>query len=354
MFNLTLGLAGAERVTVHLSNYFLKQGSCVHLITAKKLEKEHPLPSGIERHNIGCSGKNVIKQIVELRKFVKKYKPDVVITMDSMLSFISVIALLGTKTPLIISERSDPAYKFEIPIERVYQYINQYFFPIAQGHVFQTFDAKTFYKRCRKNTKIIFNPLVLDTLPTAIAEHKTKNIVTIGRLSQQKNHKLLITAFSTIASLFPEYTLTIHGEGPLREELEKLINELNLETRVFLCGSSVDVLEKIIDASLFVFSSDYEGMPNALLEAMALGLPCISTDCPCGGPRAVITDGLNGKLVPVGDVEILADTMKYLLTNTDVAKKMGENAVKIRKELHIDKIGKQWDELIAETLNQLL
>ena len=112
----------------------------------------------------------------------------------------------------------------------------------------------------------------------------------------KKNQKILIEAFSKIEGAYPEYELIIYGEGSLRETLEKQVRDLGIEQKVKLPGNDANVLEKIRDAGIFVLSSNYEGMPNALIEAMALGIPSISTDCPCGGPKTLVQPYINGLL----------------------------------------------------------
>ena len=158
----------------------------------------------------------------------------------------------------------------------------------------------------------------------------------------QKNQKMLIEAFSKIHSNYPEYQLVIYGEGKLRHQLQEQIDLLGLQERISLPGSRSDVLEQIKDASLFVLPSDFEGMPNVLIEAMALGLPCISTDCPCGGPRELIQNGVNGILISVGDVEALACEMSKVLDDSEMSALLGKNAVQIREKLNMEKIGKEW------------
>ena len=167
-------------------------------------------------------------------------------------------------------------------------------------------------------------------------------IVSAGRLAPQKNQKMLITAFSKIANQYPDYNLTIYGEGALRQFLEQQISDLGLQERVFLPGNITDLHTQIKTSAFFVMSSDFEGMPNALIEAMALGLPCISTDCPCGGPKTLIREKENGLLIEVGDSDALADAMATLIENQSLAFEMGQNAVAIRDRLSMEMIGKEW------------
>jgi glycosyltransferase involved in cell wall biosynthesis len=183
----------------------------------------------------------------------------------------------------------------------------KYLYKKADGFVFQTEDAAKYFEGIIKcDSKIIPNPINPKFIKEPYKGEREKNIVTVGRLESQKNQKMLIEAFGKIESKYPEYSLLIYGDGSKKEELQDLIKEKGLENKVILKGK-IDDVENVIDkAKMFVLSSDYEGMPNALMEAMALGLPCISTDCPCGGPRYLMENGKSGLLVPVGNSDAMA------------------------------------------------
>jgi len=160
----------------------------------------------------------------------------------------------------------------------------------------------------------------------------------------------LIDAFAKIAKIHPDYKLNIYGEGDLRDSLEKNIKSLNLEKKVFLKGTVNNLKDKIYTVSLFILSSNYEGMPNSLMEAMSLGLPVISTDCPCGGPKFLIENNINGVLVPVGDKKKLEKAMNRLLSNPNIANELGKNANNICSFLEPNKIYKKWEEYIEKII----
>ena len=158
----------------------------------------------------------------------------------------------------------------------------------------------------------------------------------------------MIEAFAEVHQRHPEYRLVIYGEGPERKLLEELVKRLGLQELCQLPGATNEVLEKIYSVSLFVLPSDFEGMPNALMEAMSLGLPCISTDCPCGGPRELIRDGENGLLVPVGDKAALVTAMEKLINDRDMALRMSKKALEIRNTHSMDAICKRWLEFFRD------
>ena len=206
------------------------------------------------------------------------------------------------------------------------------------GLVFQSEGARDFFPEVVKHKSIVIHNSVnvpQDKYP--IPAIRERRIINVGRLHPQKNQKLLINAFSKIAKSFPDYTLEIYGDGELHDELQGRINLCGLVDRVILHPSRKDIWDCIYKASLFVLTSDYEGMPNALMEAMALGLPCISTDCRPGGARTLIEDGKNGFVVPLRQTDNLAQAMTLCLSNPELSEKLAVNARKL-SETHSEKV----------------
>ena len=176
------------------------------------------------------------------------------------------------------------------------------------------------------------------------------NLITVGRLSPQKNHALLIRAYAQIAEKHPDRQLLLYGKGELQAALSQLICRLGMTEHICLQGATDDVAGALSEAGVFVLSSDYEGMPNCLMEALAAGVPSISTDCPCGGPRALIRHEQNGLLVPVGDEAALAAAMDRLLSDPAYAEKLGAAAREAAKDYGPDKIFAQWKQYIEECI----
>jgi len=212
------------------------------------------------------------------------------------------------------------------------------------GFVFQTPDAqKYFNKKIQNRSRIILNPLT-EKLPEPYVGERDNRVVAVGRLEPQKNYRFLLDAFAEFIKIHPEYILEIYGDG--EQNIQAVIEEKQLQDKVILKGFSKTVLEDIKSAGMYVMSSKYEGLPNALMEAMALGLPCISTDCPCGGPRLLIRDKENGLLVPLNNVESLVTAMQYVAENKENASQMAEKATKLKEIANLEAITNQWMEYI--------
>lgn len=351
IFTWSLGRGGAERVTLLLSMYFHNNDIDVLIVTATRAEQEYNLPNEIRRISLtdvneehrGVKYASTVP--LKMYKVLCREKLDVLLVMSVSAGLIAIPISFIQRLPVVISERNDPEHS-GIGIAGIFSH---WLMRFANGFVFQTEDALNFYKNICKDkvVNVIPNPLILSNLPEVYTGERTETIVSVGRLHPQKNQKMLLEAFSRLATDYPLLRLCIYGEGPMRPELEQMVRYLNLKDKVVLPGNTENVAECIKDARLFVMTSDYEGMPNALMEAMAVGLPCISTDCPCGGPRTLIVNGRNGILVPVGDIKKLEENIRILLDDDDYTRSLSLEAVKIRKNFSIHVIGEKWRRMLS-------
>ena len=347
----SLSLGGAERVSLSLAECMSKDRFEVFLITLNKDREEgYDLSPSIRRIAINKSSNySKFKIIKELRRKIKHHKINKILVMGIPLAVFVIPATFGLNVKVILSERNDPSNFHGKTITRV---LSRFLMQLADGFIFQTEGAKQYYSRkIQEKSTIIPNPLLSRNLPPVFEGVRKKSIVTAGRLVPQKNHKLLIRAFKEVSAEFSEYTLTIFGNGSERENLQTLIYELDLFDKVKLPGATKKLFDEITDAEMFVLSSDFEGMPNALIEAMALGLPCISTDCPPGGPRSLIENEKNGILVQVNDYLQLAESIKLLIQNKELSNRIASEAIKIRSLLSIDIICKRWIDYVSEVDN---
>ena len=289
------------------------------------------------------------REIKWLRNYLKQ-NPDMTVIAFSQPAM-PIIVLAADKLPnkVIISERADPNRLMK---KRYGKPFIEKYYTRADAAVFQTEDAKSVYPEAvSKKGTVIFNPLK-DNLPQPYHGERNKDITTFCRISNQKNLPLLVEAFSQVHSKHPEYTLRIIGDAPNEEGREVLqaidqqLDKLNLNESVKLEPFMKNVHEAVIKDAMYANSSDYEGISNAMLEAMAIGMPVVCTDCPIGGAKATINDGENGLLVPIQNAEALASAMNRMIEDNELADKLSHNASQIREELSLDKITEKWMQLL--------
>lgn len=342
---------GAERVMSILANEWYSCGEKVRFfLTGTPAESSYPLSEGIKIvSSFEVAQKARFEQAVHIREIRKEcinWKPDVVISFYNDVCALTAIAIRGLNIPLIYSERNDPNKVNQRSVDKIYRKIVEH---KADKFVFQTEGAKKCYPdKVQRKSCVILNPMNTSTFPTHDFTNEEKTIVSVGRLEAQKNQMLLIDAFSMIVNQIPDFRLVIFGEGKLRDTLEERVKQKGLQERFFLPGAKTGIQDYIKNSALFVLSSDYEGIPNALIEAMAIGLPCISTDCSPGGARALIENEKNGLLVPCNDTEKLASAMIKMIQDRELAKKCGENALEIRNRVEASLIADKWLEFIGE------
>lgn len=342
-FTGSMGRGGAERVISILAEKYVLNGWSVKVGMLLHSIIDYKLIQGVEVVDLSDKrgiNKGLFSTLYRIRRFIKKEKPDVVVTFMAQNCLLVGISTIGINFRSIMSERIDPAQVkrgilFRIILNKIYQK--------ADIVIFQTKRARSYFnKKIQKNSVIIGNPI---RVSCNVEGEIKKYIITAGRLEKQKNHKMLINAFYKFHHRYPEYILYIYGEGKLRAELETQIRELDMTEVVKLPGNSKTIHEKMARAEMFILSSDFEGLSNALLEAMMIGLPCISTNC--AGSDEVIDDGKNGLLIPVKDENALLEAMEKLAINKQLANELGKNARKsILKKYSEENIIYQWEKVI--------
>lgn len=339
---------GAERVMSHLTSFLSHNHDVTWLSLYHCDGPMYPTEKGVKRIN-GLEQKNKLEAVLKLRKYIKEHKPDVVLSFLTQINIATLLATLGTKTRVVVSDRGNLAVS-----NKVRKYLRLWLYPKAAGRVFQTKEARNYFTGKIKDDAIVIpNPIFIDSsLLTRSSDKRRKEIVSVGRLDYQKNHELTIRAFNNIINNYPEYRLLIYGDGVEKDNLQQLIEKLGLKERVCLCGRHQDVLSRIREAQLFIMSSRWEGMPNALMEAMALGLPCISSDCPVGGPRELINNGRNGYLFENENQAQLQNLMCKVLSNLDSAETIGNNARDILSFYNTENICSIWEEYLIKCSRQ--
>lgn len=353
----SLERGGAERVVTNLSGQFAEHGYEVYIATEWQGEDEYKTNPKVKRVHVGLTetqsqkgrASMFLARIMNLKKFLKEVKPDVVIAFARKANYRALTATIGTTIPVLISVRINPIGYYDFLSDKIQIPI---LFPRATGCVFQTPDQRDFFPKCiQKKSKIILNPIGTQFIGNPIPEKREKTVVHSGRLVDFKNQQMLIRAFTKVHEKHPDYVLKIFGPDSFdgtKEKLEALIEEKQAGDYIKLMGGSNQLEKDMINGAVAAFSSDYEGMPNAMLEAMALGLPVVATDCPPGGPRMVITQEENGLLVPVGDEEAFVAAINRLIEEPEFAETLGKNASKIGEKAGAEMIFKEWEKYVLE------
>lgn len=353
-FNANIGYDGASKMMAAVANYLALHNHDVTFLTYENSEIYQPLHKCV-RHKQIMLQKLIIKgirridQVFILHKHIKQNKYDIALAFLSPPKYLLTLACKFTNTRVLISERGDPYIR--LPGSKIFvSNALKYVVNTANAFVFQTKGAQSYYpKKVISKSIIIPNPVVNRNILKQYQGEREKAIVNVARFDIfQKRQDLLIKAFSKILNKYPEYKLKLYGDGPDEYILRKLTGELNITDKVLFMGVSHDVYKDIRKAALFVLSSDFEGIPNALLEAMSVGLPCISTDCSPGGARLLIRNKENGMLVPPDDLDEMAEAIEYMLSHTIETAKMAKNALNVVSEYTEDKIYSEWESFIND------
>jgi len=324
---------GAERVVSILASGLAKRGYEVHLVIYGSSNSDYELNSKVILHVLGKNNcQNMIKQklsrVYYIREIINEIQPDIIIPFLGGIVDATFLASRFKKCRFISTIRNNPEVQ---PANKIYRYWRNYInFRSNAVFVQNKIQKEYYFKFMHKKIFVLPNPIskfFFDNKKSG--NNQIKNIVSVGRLTEQKNHLMLFKAFSEVIKKYPYLKLRIYGEGKLKEFLEQKINEMSLTGNVFLCGRVNNIFPELQKADLFVMSSDYEGMPNALMEAIAMGIPCISTDCPTG-PADLIIDKETGYLVPVGEYGLLSNAIMDAVKNPKYANEM---AIKARENL---------------------
>ncbi|MBP5162477.1 MAG: glycosyltransferase family 4 protein [Spirochaetales bacterium] len=329
---------GAERVVSILANDYASRGWKVSILMLLHSHIGYELDKSIDVIDISDDSKSVALMypflIRRVRKTVNAVRPDIIVSFMANTCLISGPACRHSDARFVVSERIDPTQdKRNIIVRSMLNSI----YSRSDCCIMQTKRAFDYFpEKVKEKSVIIPNPVNV----SAVATGGSRRIVASGRLDAQKNHRLLIKAFSDLHGQFDGWCLDIYGEGPERGDLESLIRELGLSDYVSLKGNVSDLHQQMADAGLYVLSSDFEGLSNALIEAMMMGLPCISTDC--AGSDEIITDKQDGIIVPVGDEKALTEAMRLLMSDRDLALSFGRKARISSERFRTDVVIERW------------
>lgn len=325
-----LSSGGAERVVSIWSSELAKLGSDVHLLVFYRVDNEYPVERKVNFHTISEDkseyvAMSQVQKLFNLRRKFKEINPDFVLPFISHVGIMATIASLSLPLKIIETIRIDPRYSPQKKVLRILRNVSVFF---SKRCIVQNEKQKKYFPLWLQKHIVVFpNPIANEFIQNkkVFTNKEIRNIVAVGRLEKQKNYPMLIRAFSKIAQENNQIILRIYGEGSLYNDLYDYINKLKLNDRIILCGRTRNINQILQESDMYILSSDAEGMPNSLMEAMAIGLPCISTDCPTG-PADLIENGMNGYLIPIQDEDALIQSMKNMIGNIDNAIEMGKRA----------------------------
>jgi len=339
--SLTSG--GAERVLVTLANFWASKGWDITLLIVSSHDNFYKVDDTVKLISLDkkfahkkSSVSNTIKGI---RETIKEVKPDIIISFITIMNILTLIANIGLKIPIIISERNyfDQLKKIH------WQLLRTLFYRRADGMVVLSeydYNKYTYVK----SKRIIFNPLNKKNMLDVKFKDKDKLIIAVGDLIDQKGFDMLIESLSTID--LKEWKVMIVGEGKDREMLNSLIKEHHLEDKISLIGRKSNIFDYYKKASIFVLSSRYEGFPNVLAEAMSHGCACVAFDCKTG-PSDMIENHKNGLLVEANNSFELGKKINFIMRDKELREKFFKESLNIKVKLDIDVISEKWENYIS-------
>jgi glycosyltransferase involved in cell wall biosynthesis len=343
---------GAQRQAVFLASQWVARGYRVSILTYEQhgAPAFFDVPHTVLIKRLGVAGQSGnalssiranIARVKAVREALKELQPEVLLTFLADMTVTGYMAATPLRIPVIACERTDPA----IYPTGLWRPMRDIVYPRCARIVCQSRSAADYFAKSGKAI-VIPNPVAVPSIDGAsdIEAPQRPFIVSLGRLGKEKGHDVLIEAFARIAPLYPDVDLLIIGEGPQREPLEHLVDALGFTGRVHLPGKSKNPFPVMAQAKAFVLPSRFEGFPNALAEAMALGLPSIATRF--AGAGDMIEDGKNGILVPLEDPEAMAQSMASLLQYPDKAEVMGQAAKHIADDFAPERIMTLWDRVL--------
>ena len=337
----TLTSGGSERVMSIVANKMQERGYEVEIVCLNDQIVFYPINEGIKITHVEVEAgtKLLPKKLWWFRKYIQQNKPDIVVAFMVSVYTVTLLALMGVDVPIISSVRNDPAYS------NLRKKITRKLLLSRSTHVVvQTQNIKKYFsKKIQQMTTVIYNPVnekVFELQPV----DKENRIISVGRFHPQKDQKMMIDAFAKIADEYKEWKLVIFGEGPLRNSLELRIQKYGLQERILLPGKTKDVFNELNKSKVFCFSSVYEGMSNALVEAICVGLPIVTTKV--SGTEEFIKDGENGFIVNIHDTDAMAIALEKVLGDESLRKQFAEKNKAQAIKFETNTIVNQWEDLV--------
>lgn len=340
---------GAERFSCLLAGGLAEAGHQVMLITGPRETEEYGISERVRREILADESLRMDlgglrRWSNALRNCCRQNELEVCIAVGIAPSLISCVVAGTVPTKFVVCERNAPKQDSISTKSRVARFL---LYRRADAYVFQTPGAQSFYSsRIQARSVVIPNP-VLPGLPKWSPKGRHE-IAAVGRLMPQKNYPLMLESFARVHAVHPDWKLRIFGEGHYLDDYMQIAERLGISGAVKFEGFRSDVHDCIAECDLYLMTSDFEGMPNSLLEAMAMGMPCISTDCPAGGPASLIEDGVNGLLCRVGDERGIAHAVSRLIDVEDLRKSLAAGALRLREHYSVENVVMLWDEFLTD------
>ena len=356
---------GAERVLLNLANHFLARHDSVSLVALGAISPRfYRLPATLAKYELHATGQsrsfvgaigNNVQRLRLLRQTICRIDPDVVISFMDHTNILTILALTGTRYPVVVTEHFDP---YTRSCGRIWSLLRRYTYPRAARLICVSLGASEYFHWLRRSKlQVIYNPIAqpdptqpVRELPPG-ADAQKHWAMAMGRLTPQKGFDLLLTAFARLAQQHQDWQLIILGDGELRGELEALRDRLGLQRQALLVGHVSEPFALLARAELFVMSSRFEAFPNALIEAMACGVPAVSFNCR-SGPDEIIRHDVDGLLVPPGDIEALAAAMERLMASPTERTRLAAQAIASGDRFALPKIMGIWEELLTKLTEQ--
>lgn len=355
----SLGAGGAERVATTLCNAWAARGDQVTLVPTFSgggqpfYEVSNDVEFVYLAKVVGSTSKspfNYLKRLLALRRLIASKKPDVVISFLPNVNVAAIVSTIFFSVPVICCERRDPSSQ---PTTRFWELACRMTYRFADMLVVQTEAVSHTVGKIysgAKRVRTVANPLPdeISRIERGAPHNARRTLLSIGRLSSEKQVEKIVSVFSKVASDYPDWDLCIYGDGKVRDEIDRQIHCLGLQDRAFLLGRTTSPWLMMADSDAFIMTSMYEGFPNALLEAMGVGLPCVVFDCP-SGPRDITSNGKDAFLVSLGDEAMLEEKLREIMSNETLRSRMGNQArasILARYGLHT--VLSKWDDLFCE------
>lgn len=353
-----LNQGGAQRVVATLANAWIQNKTQVSIIILDSSQLRHydldpkinvvALSLALKTSSSLEALRSNIMRIIHLRSAINALSPDIIVSFVDRTNVITLFSTIGLKVPVIVSERTDPRYH---KIGVGWGVLRRLIYRRAWGLVVQTKSVANWAQEILASKKIFVIENPLRDLPVQSECSTEKKILSVGRLSSEKGGKGLIEAFDKSKLVDQGWKLQFVGDGPMLDELKGLARKLKIQDSVFFVGRVLEPASYMKKADIFVLNSDYEGFPNALIEAMGMGMAVISSDC-SSGPSDIITSGYNGLLFPVGDVNSLSEKMGILASSKEERLRLGKNASDVREVLRLDKVLAKWNSIVKKAVKE--